>query len=387
MTRGPRGSSGGRPSPRRSMRTAVDASSSVWATIPSSTSWSSAAGSRAWASRWMPRAAGLRTVLVERHDLAHGTSRWSSKLVHGGLRYLASGQLGIAHESAAERHLLLTRIAPHLTRAVAQVLPLYAPGHLSQGAIVGAGYGLGDGLRRFVGTPDARAAHAGSDRRRRDAAPCARRPHATTCGAPCAAGTGSSSTTRGSSWPSPGRPPGTGHPSSPASKPSTRRVSRRDFATRSPGAEVTVRARAVVSATGVWTAAARPRRAPAAEPGHAPGRRLGPARRVGRVADRPRAGVAQPVRLHAADAARSHLHRADRRARRRPDPRRAARDRGRDRHAARRGRVGARRAADPRGRDRHLRGPAAAADVGARRRRDQRPLAQARASSNRTTAS
>jgi glycerol-3-phosphate dehydrogenase len=98
---------------------------------------------------------GLRTVLVERHDLAHGTSRWSSKLVHGGLRYLASGQLGIAHESAAERHLLLTRIAPHLTRAVAQVLPLYAPGHLSQGALVGAGYGLGDGLRRFVGTPDA----------------------------------------------------------------------------------------------------------------------------------------------------------------------------------------------------------------------------------------
>jgi glycerol-3-phosphate dehydrogenase len=82
---------------------------------------------------------GLRTVLVERHDLAHGTSRWSSKLVHGGLRYLASGQLGIAHESAAERHLLLTRIAPHLTRAVAQVLPLYAPGHLSQGSLVGAG--------------------------------------------------------------------------------------------------------------------------------------------------------------------------------------------------------------------------------------------------------
>ena len=41
---------------------------------------------------------GLRTVLVERHDLAHGTSRFSSKLVHGGLRYLASGQVGIARE-------------------------------------------------------------------------------------------------------------------------------------------------------------------------------------------------------------------------------------------------------------------------------------------------
>ncbi|HEX5858693.1 MAG TPA: glycerol-3-phosphate dehydrogenase/oxidase [Microbacterium sp.] len=98
---------------------------------------------------------GLRTVLVERHDLAFGTSRWSSKLVHGGLRYLASGQLGIAHESAAERHILMTRTAPHLTRPVAQVMPLYAPGHVSRGAYFGLGYGLGDGLRRFVGTPDA----------------------------------------------------------------------------------------------------------------------------------------------------------------------------------------------------------------------------------------
>lgn len=98
---------------------------------------------------------GLRTVLVEKHDLAHGTSRWSSKLVHGGLRYLASGQVGIARESAAERHLLLTRIAPHLTRSLAQLVPLYEPGHVARGAWVGAGYGLGDGLRRVVGTPDA----------------------------------------------------------------------------------------------------------------------------------------------------------------------------------------------------------------------------------------
>lgn len=96
---------------------------------------------------------GLRTVLVEKHDLAFGTSRFSSKLVHGGLRYLASGQVGIAHESAAERHILLTRTAPHLTRPLAQVVPLYAPGAVGRGALVGAGYGLGDGLRRFVGTP------------------------------------------------------------------------------------------------------------------------------------------------------------------------------------------------------------------------------------------
>ncbi|MFB7893213.1 glycerol-3-phosphate dehydrogenase/oxidase [Microbacterium sp. NPDC056044] len=98
-------------------------------------------------------ARGLRTVLVERHDLAHGTSRFSSKLVHGGLRYLASGQLGIAHESASERHLLLTRTAPHLTRALAQVVPLHEPGHVARGAYIGLGYELGDGLRRVVGTP------------------------------------------------------------------------------------------------------------------------------------------------------------------------------------------------------------------------------------------
>ena len=46
---------------------------------------------------------GLSTVLVEKHDLAFGTSRWSSKLVHGGLRYLASGDIGIARRSAVER--------------------------------------------------------------------------------------------------------------------------------------------------------------------------------------------------------------------------------------------------------------------------------------------
>ncbi|MBW9093811.1 glycerol-3-phosphate dehydrogenase/oxidase [Microbacterium jejuense] len=97
-------------------------------------------------------ARGLRTVLVERHDLAHGTSRFSSKLVHGGLRYLASRQIGIARESAAERHILLTRTAPHLTRALAQIVPLYDPGALAKGAYIGFGYELGDGLRRAVGT-------------------------------------------------------------------------------------------------------------------------------------------------------------------------------------------------------------------------------------------
>jgi len=63
-------------------------------------------------------------ALVEAHDLAFGTSRWSSKLIHGGLRYLASGRVGVARESAVERHILMTRTAPHLIRALPQVVPL-----------------------------------------------------------------------------------------------------------------------------------------------------------------------------------------------------------------------------------------------------------------------
>ena len=55
---------------------------------------------------------GLTVALAEKHDLAFGTSRWSSKLVHGGLRYLATGNVGIARRSAVERGILMTRNAP-----------------------------------------------------------------------------------------------------------------------------------------------------------------------------------------------------------------------------------------------------------------------------------
>lgn len=68
---------------------------------------------------------GLSVALVERHDLAHGTSRWSSKLIHGGLRYLAKGDLPIAWESAVERAAIGRTIAPHLVRPLTQVLPTY----------------------------------------------------------------------------------------------------------------------------------------------------------------------------------------------------------------------------------------------------------------------
>ncbi|MEV0357706.1 glycerol-3-phosphate dehydrogenase/oxidase [Nocardia sp. NPDC050697] len=95
---------------------------------------------------------GLRTVLAERADLAFGTSRWSSKLVHGGLRYLASGQVGIAHESAVERGILLERTAPHLVRALPQVVPLLPGIGGAQRALIRAGFAAGDVLRRGAGT-------------------------------------------------------------------------------------------------------------------------------------------------------------------------------------------------------------------------------------------
>src|SRR5882724_2700997 len=60
---------------------------------------------------------GLSVCLIDAHDLAFGTSRWSSKLVHGGLRYLANGQVAVAHESAVERGILMEVTAPHLTHA------------------------------------------------------------------------------------------------------------------------------------------------------------------------------------------------------------------------------------------------------------------------------
>ncbi|WP_049574370.1 glycerol-3-phosphate dehydrogenase/oxidase [Nocardiopsis sp. SBT366] len=96
---------------------------------------------------------GLSTVLVEREDLAFGTSRWSSKLVHGGLRYLAKGQFGIAYESARERDVLMRVTAPHLVRPMPMVVPVFRDSGLARSLFVRAGMGLGDLLRVLSGTP------------------------------------------------------------------------------------------------------------------------------------------------------------------------------------------------------------------------------------------
>ncbi|PZG22469.1 glycerol-3-phosphate dehydrogenase/oxidase [Nonomuraea aridisoli] len=96
---------------------------------------------------------GLRVAAIDAHDLAFGTSRWSSKLVHGGLRYLAKGQVGVAYESAVERGILLRRTAPHLARAHPYALPLTPAVSRRQAALVMAGYRIGDGLRAAARTP------------------------------------------------------------------------------------------------------------------------------------------------------------------------------------------------------------------------------------------
>ena len=67
---------------------------------------------------------GLRTALVERDDFASGTSSRSSRLVHGGVRYLEHGHLHLVFESSRERRTLL-RIAPHLVRPLRFTWPVY----------------------------------------------------------------------------------------------------------------------------------------------------------------------------------------------------------------------------------------------------------------------
>ncbi len=92
-------------------------------------------------------ARGLSVLAVDAHDLAFGTSRWSSKLVHGGLRYLANGQVGVAHESAVERGILMEVTAPHLTHALPFLLPLDERTGRRQAALLRAGMEAGDWLR------------------------------------------------------------------------------------------------------------------------------------------------------------------------------------------------------------------------------------------------
>lgn len=96
---------------------------------------------------------GLSVTLVERGDLASGTSGWSSKLAHGGLRYLARLDFPIAWESAVERGRLMGRIAPHLIRPVPMIFPLHTDVSRLEAAMTGMGFIAGDLMRMLARTP------------------------------------------------------------------------------------------------------------------------------------------------------------------------------------------------------------------------------------------
>jgi glycerol-3-phosphate dehydrogenase len=90
---------------------------------------------------------GLTTVLVEAGDLAAGTSSRSSRLVHGGLRYLEQGRLRLVHEASRERRILL-RIAPHLVRPLPFLFPVHRGDRVSLWKLA-AGLWLYDVLAAF----------------------------------------------------------------------------------------------------------------------------------------------------------------------------------------------------------------------------------------------
>jgi glycerol-3-phosphate dehydrogenase len=87
---------------------------------------------------------GLSVALVEKRDFAAGTSSRSSKLIHGGLRYLEQRDFSLVREALHERALLLTSLAPHLVEPVPFLFPLR---HRTwERAYIGAGVGLYDAL-------------------------------------------------------------------------------------------------------------------------------------------------------------------------------------------------------------------------------------------------
>jgi glycerol-3-phosphate dehydrogenase len=92
---------------------------------------------------------GLSVALVEARDFGAGTSSRSSKLLHGGLRYLEMLDFGLVSEALAERGLISDKLAPHLVRSIPFVYPLYHRGW--ERLYVGSGVGLYDAMASLSG--------------------------------------------------------------------------------------------------------------------------------------------------------------------------------------------------------------------------------------------
>ncbi|HVR77511.1 MAG TPA: glycerol-3-phosphate dehydrogenase/oxidase [Acidimicrobiia bacterium] len=102
---------------------------------------------------------GLSVALVEQRDYASGTSSRSSKLFHGGLRYLEQRNFSLVREALHERNLMLNRICPHLAEAVSFLYPLRH--RIWERAFVGAGVLIYDMLASFADSPLPRHSHLG----------------------------------------------------------------------------------------------------------------------------------------------------------------------------------------------------------------------------------
>ena len=98
--------------------------------------------------------AGIKVLLVERGDIGGGTSSTSSRLIHGGLRYLEHFELGLVHESLRERERLLA-LAPHLVEPLELCIPVYAGARRGRWQIE-VGLALYDWLSAGKSLPDRR---------------------------------------------------------------------------------------------------------------------------------------------------------------------------------------------------------------------------------------
>lgn len=100
---------------------------------------------------------GLSVALVEQRDYASGTSSRSSKLFHGGLRYLEQRNFSLVREALSERNLMLNRLCPHLTAPVSFLYPIKH--RVWERAYVGAGVLLYDMLASLADSPLPRHSH------------------------------------------------------------------------------------------------------------------------------------------------------------------------------------------------------------------------------------
>jgi glycerol-3-phosphate dehydrogenase len=122
------------------------------------------AGAVGAATAWYATLAGARVAVVDRGDIAGATSAASSKLMHGGLRYLAMGDVGLVREAHHERRIHARTVAPHLVRPLEFVVPV-GPGSPTRLWQVRAGVFLYGALARFADGRNGRISPASARRR------------------------------------------------------------------------------------------------------------------------------------------------------------------------------------------------------------------------------